>query len=88
MILKLQCEIDHFSNIGMIIIFRQIQEVCFRIKGFVNTAEGNVIGLQVVFGSVRLEEIPRYVGPSEMIAFSESLTPKALRNKFIRYTNV
>ncbi len=84
-VLRIQQKI---SMEGLEAFIWEIKEVCFRIKGFVNTTEGNVIGLQVVFGSVSLEKIASYVGPSEMIAFSESLTPKALRNKFLSHTNI
>ena len=73
---------------GLKAFIQEIQDVCYRIKGFVNTFEGNVIGLQVVFGSAKLEKILNYVGPSELIAFSESLAPKELRNKFLNHADL
>ena len=84
-VLRIQQKI---SMEGLEAFIREIQEVCYRVKGFVNTVEGDVIGLQVVFGSVRLEKVPHYVGPTEMISFSESLTPKALRNIFLSHTRL
>ena len=57
-----------------------------RIKGFVNTTEGVVVGVQSVFGTYNKELIPDYHGPTEIIVFSENLTPGLLRGMFVNHT--
>lgn len=81
-VLRIQQKI---SKDGLKAFVREIQDVCYRMKGFVNTTEGHVIGLQVVFDAASFERITQYVGPSELIVFSEILTPKELRRIFLSH---
>lgn len=65
---------------------REIQADCPRIKGFVNTADGKVYGIQTVFESIEYREVHGYTGPTEIIAFGDDISPGLLRKMFIRYT--
>lgn len=63
----------------------EMQEACPRIKGFVNASDGNVYMIQSVFDSFEQYVVEGYTGPSEIIAFGRDLTPKLLREKFLKH---
>jgi G3E family GTPase len=62
-----------------------LQETCPRIKGYVNSLDGNVYMIQSVFDSFEKYVVEGYAGPSEIIAFGRDLTPRMLREKFLQY---
>lgn len=65
---------------------KELMPECPRIKGFVNTIDNRVFAIQSVFGIFDLEEIDSYTGPTEIVAFGDTLTPSNLRKTFLKYT--
>ena len=63
----------------------EMQETCPRIKGYVNASDGKVYMIQSVFDSFEQYVVEGYTGPSEIIAFGRDLTPKLLREKFLKH---
>ena len=63
----------------------EMQDTCPRIKGYVNASDGNVYMIQSVFDSFEQYVVEGYTGPSEIIAFGRDLTPKLLREKFLKH---
>lgn len=63
----------------------EMQEACPRIKGYVNATDGNVYMIQSVFDRFEQYVVAGYTGPSEIIAFGRNLTPKLLREKFLKH---
>ena len=76
---------DRISPDGLDRFVEEIRKESPRIKGFVNTTDGKVVGIQAVFSSYNKEVIPGYQGPTEVIAFGEDLTPGKLRKTFLTY---
>lgn len=62
-----------------------MQENCPRIKGYVNASDGKVYMIQSVFDSFEQYKVEGYTGPSEIIAFGRDLTPKLLRENFLKH---
>ncbi len=63
----------------------ELQETCYRIKGYLNVSDGSVAAVQAVFGDLNIGRIEGYQGPSELITFSDSLDLKSLRQLFKKY---
>jgi len=53
-----------------------------RIKGFVNTSEGDTIAVQATYGQYELSVIEKYEGRSELIIFNDEYTPGELHKMF------
>lgn len=70
---------------GVRLFVEGLQESCPRIKGYVNMSDGNVYMIQSVFNSYETRLVEGYAGPSEIIAFGRDLTPKMLREQFVKY---
>lgn len=66
-------------------MIRELQETSPRIKGYVNTAAGSVVMIQSVFDTLELKAVTGYSGPSEIVVFGEAMTPKRLREVFLKY---
>lgn len=64
-------KIDRFSH--------DMQEYSIRFKGYLNSREGQVYMIQSVFGHAEKRAVSGYMGPTEIIAFGEDLTPKILK---------
>ena len=62
-----------------------MQKICPRIKGYVNSTDGNVYMIQSVFNAFESKLVEGYTGPSELVAFGEGLTPRILRDTFVMY---
>jgi len=67
------------------VFIKDIQQQSIRIKGFVNLSDGKVISIHCVFDEFELKVLENYVGPSELIVFSESIDLKELRKRFKSY---
>lgn len=65
----------------------ELQPDAPRIKGYVQLKDGKTCMVQSVFDSMELRIIEGYVGPSEIIAFSEKFTPRELRDAFKRFAS-
>ncbi len=70
---------------GIRLFVEELQGTCPRIKGYVNASDGNVYMIQSVFNTFEMRTVEGYAGPSEIIAFGRDLTPKILREKFLRH---
>jgi G3E family GTPase len=70
---------------GLESFIKELQQSCPRIKGYVNCTDGQVYMLQSVFDDFTYEIVEGYVGPSEIVAFGEGLTPGKLRDHFIAH---
>lgn len=79
---------DKISLVGLEAFLEELNQICIRVKGFVNLDNGHVTGLQSVFGSTNIKEIPSYNGPTEIVAFGETITPKVLRDLFRHHGNI
>ena len=53
-----------------------------RIKGFVNTAQGETIAVQATYGMYDLTPIEKYDGRSELIIFNDEFSPGELHKLF------
>ncbi len=78
---------EKISLDGLKLLISELREECIRIKGFVNCSDDNTYGIQTVFESFDYRMIHDYTGPSEIIAFTEKLTPRELRNKFLKHAS-
>lgn len=76
---------DKITHDGLKMFIFDLKKNCFRIKGYVNLVDGEVIAVQSVYEDLRLEKIEGYRGPTELIAFGKGLTVRDLRNKFKQY---
>lgn len=70
---------NRLTKEGLFTFVTELQKSSPRIKGFVNMQDGKVTALQTVFEHLEMKEIKGYVGPTEIIAFGENLTPGYLR---------
>ncbi len=75
---------DRITPDGLDRFVEEIRQESPRIKGFVNTTDEKVVGIQSVFGSYSKEVIDGYRGPTEVIAFGEDFTPGKLRKTFLK----
>ena len=73
---------DKLSLFGLKSFIFELQKICPRVKGYVNLKDGSVMGIQTVFDHSDLKEIKEYIGPTEVIAFGDKLTPRELRQIF------
>lgn len=76
---------DKLSLLGLKSFIFELQKMCPRVKGYVNLKDGRVMGIQTVFDHSDLKEIKEYVGPTELIAFGDKLTPRELRQIFKKH---
>ena len=70
---------------GLRLFVEGLQEIFPRIKGYVNVLDGKVYMIQSVFNTFETRIVEGYVGPSEIIAFGRDLTPKMLREAFLKH---
>jgi G3E family GTPase len=54
----------------------------FRIKGFINTTEGETLAVQAVFDQVEIKHISYYEGRSELILFTDTYSPRELNDLY------
>ncbi len=73
---------DKLSLLGLKSFIFDLQKNCPRVKGYINLKDGRVMGIQTVFDHSDLKEIKGYIGPTEVIAFGDKLTPRELRQIF------
>lgn len=64
-----------------------LQHSCPRIKGFVNLSDGGVVFVQCVFETREVQLLDNYVGQSELVVFSDSLSISDLRKSFKLFAN-
>lgn len=76
---------DKLSLQGLKSFIFELQRICTRIKGYVNIKDGGVMGIQTVFDYSDLKEIKEYMGPTEIIAFGDNMTPRELRQIFKKH---
>ncbi len=67
------------------LFLKNLSQITIRAKGHVNLADDTIQGMQSVFDIWELMEIHAYTGPTEIIAFSEDLTPAQLKKLFLNY---
>lgn len=60
----------------------EILPTSFRIKGFVNTAEGHTVAIQAVFEKIEFVRIEKYEGRSELIVFNNHYSAKELHQRY------
>lgn len=70
---------------GLEAFIQEMQMTCPRIKGYVNIPGGKVSMIQSVFSSFESEIVEGYTGPSEIVAFGAGLSPRGLRESFVKY---
>jgi G3E family GTPase len=68
-------------------LVREWSEKAIRIKGFVNITGGEVRLIQGTFGTYQASVIDHYAGPTEMIVFGGSFTPRDLQHAFRMYAD-
>ena len=73
---------DKLSLKGLKSFIFDLQKNCPRVKGYVNMKDGSVMGIQTVFDNTDIKEIKDYIGPTELIAFGDNMTPRELRQVF------
>jgi len=67
------------------LFLKNLSQITIRAKGHVNLADNTIQGMQSVFDTWELKEIHAYTGPTEIITFSEDLTPVELKKLFLNY---
>jgi hypothetical protein len=72
---------------GLKSFIEEIKPETLRVKGFVNTIEGKVMGIQTVFDKFEYKDIEGYSGPTEIVAFGEHITPVILRKTFMKHSS-
>lgn len=73
---------DRFTKDELFKSINELMKSSPRIKGFVNMKDGKITAIQTVFNHIEMKEIMGYSGPTEIIAFGESLTTAYLRTLF------
>lgn len=76
---------DKISRENLMIMIRKIQNDCPRIKGYVNLLEGKIAAVQSIYDDLKIEIVDSYLGPTELIFFSEEISLKDLRVLFKKY---
>ncbi|MBI9064211.1 MAG: GTP-binding protein [Marinilabiliaceae bacterium] len=64
-----------------------LQASCPRIKGFLNLSGGKVVSVHSVYDYLALKILDNYQGPTELIAFGESVSISNLRKRLKEYCN-
>ncbi|MGC9343874.1 MAG: CobW family GTP-binding protein [Bacteroidales bacterium] len=77
---------NKISREGLHLFVKELMPECPRIKGFVNTTDNRILTFQSVFDIFDIEEIDSYLGPTEIVAFGDNISPGYLRKTFIKYT--
>ena len=70
---------------SMELFLKNLSQITIRAKGHVNLTDNTIRGMQSVFDNWELKEIHAYTGPTEIIAFSEKLSPAELKKLFLNY---
>ncbi len=73
---------DKPTKEGLKEFIEEILPTSQRIKGFVNTAEGETIAVQATYGRYETEPIEKYDGRSELIIFNDEYSPGDLHKLF------
>jgi G3E family GTPase len=73
------------SRENLVLLIQKIQKDCPRIKAYVNLLEGKIAAVQSVYDDLQIEIIDSYLGPTELIFFSEKLSLKDFRELFKKY---
>ena len=73
---------EKISEINLNNLISELLPDYIRIKGFVNLTDGRVMAVQTVFDQVQLKVISDFSNPTEIIAFSQHMTSKDLKEKF------
>jgi len=68
------------------LFLKTISHITCRTKGHVNLVDNTIMSVQSVFDHWEIKQITEYSGPTEIIAFSENLTPSELKKLFLNYT--
>jgi len=58
------------------------REVAYRIKGFVNLEDGEVVSVQCAFGEMQVEPVSGYASPTELIALGPGISPRQFARDF------
>jgi G3E family GTPase len=64
----------------------ELQQVCIRIKGWIQLSDGKTLAIQTVFDQREVKALNSFQGRAELITFSEKISIKELRQLFKRYT--
>jgi G3E family GTPase len=70
---------------SMELFLKNLSKITIRAKGHVNLTDNTIRGMQSVFDNWELKEVHTYTGPTEIITFSENLTPAELKKLFLNY---
>jgi G3E family GTPase len=62
-----------------------IQNRCYRMKGYVNLVDKTVVAVQSTFNQLEHTNVRNYLGPTELIFFGENLQAGALKKQFDTY---
>jgi len=73
---------DKPTKEGLKEFIEEILPTSQRIKGFVNTSEGETIAVQATYGQYEMEPIEKYDGRSELIIFNDEYSPGKLHKLF------
>jgi len=77
---------NKIEELKLLLFVKELQEICPRIKGYVNLCNRSVLMVNSVFNNLQTQIIYNYVGPSEIIAFGHKLNVISLRKLFKKYT--
>ncbi len=76
---------EKISREGLELFVKEMMKESARIKGVVNLSDNRIMGIQSVFEIFEMEEIDSYTGPTEIVAFGDTITPGNLRKTFLQY---
>jgi G3E family GTPase len=63
---------------------REYANICYRIKGYANLAEGGTLAVQCVGGICEFKPVPEYKGPAALIFLGHNFDAGALKNIFAK----
>ncbi|MBD1389308.1 GTP-binding protein [Neiella sp. HB171785] len=78
---------QRFTQENLNALLAELQHDCIRIKGFVQTPEDVTLSFHSVFENCQVAAVSSYSGAAELIAFSETLTSKQVRQIVRRYAS-
>ncbi|WP_372772042.1 GTP-binding protein [Mangrovibacterium sp.] len=73
---------DLISETQLTEFIQELLPSSYRIKGFVNTSEGNTIAIQAVLETIEFARVEKYEGRSELIIFNNQYSNHELEQRF------
>lgn len=79
---------EKISLKGLELFLEALSALAFRAKGHVNLTNSKVMAIQLVFGNKKTELVQPYTGPTEIIAFTQNLSPATLKTLFTDHSSL